>query len=98
MQALIRSTSGTARALSLIFFLMICYVAGIALVDENTVRTAAISLTFAPPILPTQVVVCRFLHPHRGHAFLVDETNEGSKDQLTTHGSLRKSQALPYHL
>ena len=35
-------SSGTARGLSLIFSLLICYVAGIALVDENTVRTAAI--------------------------------------------------------
>ena len=35
-------SSNVARALSLIFSLLICYVAGIALVDENTVRTAAI--------------------------------------------------------
>ena len=35
-------SSGTARGLSMIFSLLICYVAGIALVDENTVRTAAI--------------------------------------------------------
>jgi TRAP transporter 4TM/12TM fusion protein len=35
-------SSGAARALSLIFSVLICYVAGIALVDENTVRTAAI--------------------------------------------------------
>ncbi len=35
-------SSGAARALSFIFAALICYVAGIALVDENTVRTAAI--------------------------------------------------------
>ena len=35
-------SSNTARALGLIFSLLVCYVAGIALVDENTVRTAAI--------------------------------------------------------
>jgi TRAP transporter 4TM/12TM fusion protein len=42
VQNLIMVSSGTARALSLIFSLLICYVAGIALVDENMVRTAAI--------------------------------------------------------
>lgn len=42
MKILAIVSSGTARALSLIFSLLICYVAGIALVDENTVRTVAI--------------------------------------------------------
>jgi len=42
VQNLITVSAGTARALSLIFPLLICYVAGIALVDENMVRTAAI--------------------------------------------------------
>ena len=36
------ASSGTARVLSLIFSLLVCYLAGIALVDENTVRTGAI--------------------------------------------------------
>jgi TRAP transporter 4TM/12TM fusion protein len=36
------ASSGTARGLALIFSLLICYLAGIALVDENTVRTGAI--------------------------------------------------------
>ena len=57
-------SSGTARGLSVIFSLLICYVAGIALVDENTVRTAAIgfgvmylvSLIEEPPELLLQLV------------------------------------------
>ena len=42
MKNLAAISSGTARVLSLIFSLLICYLAGIALVDENMVRTGAI--------------------------------------------------------
>ena len=42
MKNLAAVSSGTARVLSLIFSLLICYLAGIALVDENMVRTGAI--------------------------------------------------------
>ena len=42
MNNLAAVSSGTARVLSLIFSLLICYLAGIALVDENMVRTGAI--------------------------------------------------------
>ncbi len=42
MKTLTGLSSGTARGLSLIFSVLICYVAGIALVDENVVRTVAI--------------------------------------------------------
>ncbi len=52
-------SSGTARVLSLIFSLLICYVAGIALVDENMVRTAAIGFGIVIVLL-TEPLAARY--------------------------------------
>jgi TRAP transporter 4TM/12TM fusion protein len=54
-------SSGTARVLSLIFSVLICYVAGIALVDENIVRTAAIGFSVVIVLL-NEPLATRYPH------------------------------------
>jgi hypothetical protein len=64
------ASSGTARALSLVFSLLICYVAGIALVDENTVRTAAIGFGVVIVLL-SEPLAARYAHASARHKALL---------------------------